>query len=153
MYCFTPCFLFYIPELPGVAAQLATLASKRLMHGFRPSTFQQYQRMWKDFVTFQVVAGLPHYQVNTEILLSFMEFLHSNGLSANHIANYMAALRALHILFALQTDPFKDERIPLFLKALKLQAPLSITARSHIDINTLSSIVTLCVSFRTSKSF
>ena len=120
MYCFTPCFLFYIPELPGVAAQLATLASKRLMHGFRPSTFQQYQRMWKDFVTFQVVAGLPHYQVNTEILLSFMEFLHSNGLSANHIANYMAALRALHILFALQTDPFKDERIPLFLKALKL---------------------------------
>ena len=83
-------------------------------------------------MAFQVVAGLPHYQVNTEILLSFMEFLYSNGLSSNHIANYMAALRALHILFALQTDPFKDEIIPLFLKALKLQAPLSITARSHI---------------------
>ena len=75
-----------------MAAQLATLASKRLMYGFRLSTLQQYQHMWKDFVGYQVVARLRHYHVNTDILLSFMEFLHSNGLSANHIANYMAAL-------------------------------------------------------------
>ena len=103
--------------------------------------------VWKDFLAFHVVAGLPYYQVNTEILLSFMEFLHSNGLSANHIANYMAALRALHILFALQTDSFKDDRIPLFLKAVKIQDPLSVPTRSHIDIDTLSSIIALCDSF------
>ena len=96
---------------------------------------------------------MPHYQVNTEILLSFMEFLYYNGLSTNHIANYMAALRALHILFTLKTDPFKDDRIPLFLKALKLQAPLSIPTRSHIDIDTLSSIVALCDSFPHPKIF
>ena len=106
-----------------MAAQLTTSASKRLLQGFRPSTLTQYNRMWKDFMAFQVVTGLPNQQVNTEILLSFVEFLHSNGLSANHIANYMAALRALHILHAFQTQPLKDDRIPLCLKSIKIQSP------------------------------
>ena len=100
--------------------------------------------MWKDFLAFQVAAGLPNYQVNTEILLSFMEFLHSNNLSPDDIANYMAALRALHILCALQTDSFKDQRIAMFLKALKIQAPLKVAMRPHIDIDTLCSLITLC---------
>ena len=59
-------------------------------------------------------------QVNTEILLSFMGFLHLNSLSSNHISNYMAALRAFHIVYALQTATFRDERTPLFLKSIKI---------------------------------
>ena len=117
------------------------------MSGFRPSTWQRYEHMWKDFIAFQVAAGLPQYQVNTKLLLSFMEFLHFNGLSPNHIANYMAALRALHILSALQTDSFKDQRISLFLKALKIHAPLNVPVRSHIDTETLSSITAFCDAF------
>ena len=134
-------------------AQLATLASKRLLSGFRPSTLQQYTCMWKDFLSFQVAAGLPNYQVNTDILLSFMEFLHSNSLSPDHIANYMAPLRAFHILCALQTDSFQDKRIPLFLKALKIQAPLKVPIRSHIDIDLLSSLIALCDVFPHSHIF
>ena len=128
-----------------MAAQLATSASKRLLQGFRPSTLKQYNCMWKDILTFHVVAGMPHYQVNTEIIeFLYSEFLHSDGLSANHITNYMAALRALHILHAFQIQPFKDDRIPLFLNSIKIQAPLNIPIRPHIGVDTLFSIVFLC---------
>ena len=100
--------------------------------------------MWKDFIAYQVAAGLPPCQVNTEILLSFMEFLYQNSLSPSHIANYMAALRAFHIVHSLPTSAFKNEKIPLFLKSLKIQAPFSPPARSYIDISTLEDILTQC---------
>ena len=103
--------------------------------------------MWMDFIAFQVVAGLPPCQVNTEILLSFMEFLHLNLISSSHIANYMAALRAFHIVHALGTKPFKDERIPLFLKSLKIQAPFCPSVKSHIDISTLEAILLQCKNY------
>ena len=56
------------------------------------------------FLTFQVVAGLPPCQVNTKIVLSFMEFLHLNAIAPTHMANYMATVRAFHIVRGLQTD-------------------------------------------------
>ena len=129
-----------------MAAQLATLASTRLLQGFRPSTLRQYKHMWMDFIAFQVAAGLPPCQVNTDILLSFMEFLHLNSISSSHIANYMAALRAFHIVRALGTESFKDERIPLFLKSLKIQAPFCPSVKTHIDISTLEAIFFQCQS-------
>ena len=49
-------------------------------------------------MAFQVVAGLPPCQVDIHFLLSFMEFLHQNGHSKSNIANYMAAVRTLHII-------------------------------------------------------
>ena len=61
-----------------------------------------------DFLAFQVVAGLPHCQVNTEILL-IMEFIHLKQLVSTHIANYMAALRAFHIVHCLQTHSVREE--------------------------------------------
>ena len=103
--------------------------------------------MWMDFIAFQVAVGLPPCQVNTEILLSFMKFLHLNSIASSHIANYMAALREFYIAHALGTESFKDERIPLFLKSLKIQAPFSPSIRSHIDIFTLEAILSECQSF------
>ena len=94
-----------------------------------------------------MAAKLPPCQVNMEILLSFMEFLHQNSLASSHIANDMAALRAFHIVHALPTTAFKDERIPLFLKSLKIQAPFSPPARSYIDISTPEAILVQCEKF------
>ena len=97
-----------------------------------------------DLLTFHVVAGLPPYQVNTEILLYFMEFLHLNHLAGNHIANYMADLRAFRIIYGLQTACFRDERVSLFLKFTKINAPLRPSVKSHIYISLLDSIIPQC---------
>ena len=71
--------VIYFSDLPSPAAQLATSAADRMVHGFRPNTLRQYTRMWSDFQAFKVAAGLLTSQVNTHILLAFMEYFDSNA--------------------------------------------------------------------------
>ena len=79
-----------------------------------------------------MVAGLPPSEVDIQFLLSFMEFLSQNGHSKSNIANYMAAVRTLHIVHGLPTQPFRDEIIHLYLKALKITAPFAPLSRPNI---------------------
>ena len=46
----------------------------------------------------KVVAGLLTSQVNTHLLLAFMEYLHANHQSKVNISNYIAAIRAFHVI-------------------------------------------------------
>ena len=118
---YTTCFsLYFTLDIPPGEVQLATSAAARLASGFRPATLRQYTRMWKDFLAFQVAAGLLTYQVTPFILLAYLEFLATCQLSESNISNNIAALRALHVIHGLPTSPFKDERIALFIKSLKL---------------------------------
>ena len=64
---------------------------------FAYTLLKQYQRMWADFVAFQVVPGLPHSQVTVHILLSFMEYLYEGSQSKATIAKFLAALRYFHM--------------------------------------------------------
>ena len=130
-----------------MAAQLATSAADRLLSGFRPSTLRQYRRMWRDFLAFQVAAGLLPSQVTAQMLLSFMEFLHCNALSSG--SNYLTALRALYIVYGLDTSAFRDERLPLFIKSLRLQASLKPKLVLSLDIELLQRIV--CENLRLSN--
>ena len=116
------------------AAQLATSAVDKLMSGFRPSTLRQYRRMWSDFIAFQVAAGLLSYQVNVHLLLAFLEYLNHNGIASSQLQNHLPAIRALHILHGLNTSAFRDERLCLFVKALKI----------HLDVPLLECIIKQC---------
>ena len=51
---------------------------------------------------------------------------------------------AFHIIHALHNDCFKDERIPLFLKSIKIQAPLLTSPKSYISNGTLNAIIDQC---------
>ena len=128
----------------GLAAQLTTSAADRLLSGFCLSTLRQYRRMWRDFLAFQVAAGLLPSQVTAQMLLSFMEFLHCNALSSGQILNYLTALRVLHIVYGLDTSAFRDERLPLFIKSLRLQAPVKPKLVLSLDIELLQRIVSQC---------
>ena len=96
---------------------MATSVAAMLKQGFCPSTLRQCNRLWADFLVFQVAAGLPA-KVTVEILLSFLEYLHQNGVTSAHKQNYLAALRSLYILHGLDTSPFRDQRLLLFVKAI-----------------------------------
>ena len=130
------------------AAQLAMSAVDKLMSGFRPATLRQYRRMWSDFIAFQVAAGLFPYQVNIHLLLAFLEFLHHNGISPSHLQNHLTAIRALHILHGLDTSAFRDERLALFVKATRLQAPFNPSISAHLDVTLLQRIIQQCDSMQ-----
>ena len=103
-------------------------ALERLHSDFRPATALQYNKMFRDFLQFLEIAQLQTNQVNTIILLSYMEYLHQKGQSHANIANHLTGIRSSFILYSLNTEAFRDERIPLFVKALRINAPL-ITAQ------------------------
>ena len=141
-------YISLFSAFPPQAAQLVTLASNRLLDGFRPATKRQYARMWLDFQAFRVAAGLLQHEVDVFILLSFMEYLLQNSQFHGNIANYMSAIRAYHILYGLNTSPFKDERLGLYLKSLRIQAPLAPPRRSTLDVHLLTQIVHTCHFFK-----
>ena len=104
--------------------------------------------MFADFLSFLHVAGISISQVNTIVLLAFMEFLTLNKLSQSNISNHMAGIRAMFILYGLDTASFKDERINLFIKALKINQPFQPRFTKVISIQLLSQIVESCRDLR-----
>ena len=104
--------------------------------------------MFKDFLSFLVLIDQPINQVNTTTLLSFMEFMVQSNFSHANIANHVSGLRASYILHGLSTDIFKDERIPLFLKSLQINAPFSPTVRVTISVDMLMDIIRVCDKLR-----
>ena len=96
----------------------------------------------QDFLGFLVVAGLSWPQVSTPVLLAFMEYLHVSGMSASNIANYLTAIRSVMILYGLNTQCLRDQRIPFFIKALKINRPLQPHLPATLDQVTLLKMVT-----------
>ena len=109
--------------------------------------------MWKDFLSFQVAAGLSSFQVTPLVLLAYLEYLTNAQMSEANIFNNMAALRAFHIIHGLPTDPFRDERIPLFLKSIRLGRPFSPKITSVLTLDTLQKIVTISKTLDHSLTF
>ena len=134
-------FLYLVLELSPGTAQLATSACNRLLQSFRPATQRTYSRMFQDFMGFLVASGLSLGQVNIYILLAFLEYLHSNALTATNICNHLAGIRAFFILYGLPTDMFQDQRIQMFMKSLKINRPLMIKSTPVFSTDMLLHIV------------
>ena len=104
---------------PGDAtAHLQTSASQRLSTAFRPTTFRACTRMFRDFLAFLFFMSLS--QVATHHILAFMEYLHQSGLSPSNITNYVTAIRSMYIIHACDTSVFRNQRLPLSIKSLKI---------------------------------
>ena len=73
-----------------------------------------------------------------------MEFLVQNQISHTNIANYMAALRASFIIYAIPTVAFTDHRLQLFLKSVKINSNFTPTIHSSITVDTLHKICQVC---------
>ena len=86
--------------------------------------------------------------VNVHLLLAFLEYLNHNGIAYSQSQNYRTALRALHILHGLDTNAFRDARLPPFLKALKIQALFNPRIPAHLDVPLLECIIKQCDSFQ-----
>ena len=82
--------------------------------------------------------------MNTITLLAFMEFCCHSGMSQANISKSMAGIRSMFIVYGLNTQPFKDERISLYIKSLKINAAFTPKTVKLISIEVLQQIVTVC---------
>ena len=130
-----------------MASQLSTSACARLHTAFRPATYTAYTRMLSDFIAFLVVAGLCLSQVSTVQVLAFMEFLYLNHFSPSNIANYLARIKAMFVIYNLDHTVFSDSRIQLYLKSLKINRPFQPHIPQIVDEYLLDRIVAACDQF------
>ena len=130
-----------IVDMLSAAVQLITSAFARLLQSFRPATRRAYSRMFSDFMAFLVVAGLLPSQINVHTLLAFMEYLWQNQFNPSNISNYLAGIRAYCIIYNIATIPFRDEKIQMFIRSLKINRPLVIKNTSVLTHDMLISIL------------
>ena len=116
--------MFYVLAPGDATAHLQISASQQLSTAFRPATFRAYTRMFRDFLAFLSFVSLSLPQVATHHILAFMEYLHQSGLSPSNITNYVTAIRSMYIIHACDTSVFRDQRLPLFIKCLKINRNL-----------------------------
>ena len=94
--------------------------------------------MFRDSLAFLVAAVLPTLHVNHFCLLAFMEYLCQNNFSPANIHNYLAGLRAQFMVYILDSN---------LHKSMKVNRPLHPKAHTYIDIDLLTSLVSLCHAF------
>ena len=102
-----------------------------------------YERMFHLFLAFLVVAGLSLPGVSSLDILAFMEYLAQAGMSPDNITNHLTAARTMFIIYGYNTAPFRDQRIPLFIKSLKINRPITPKLQLLIDDTLLLQIVTV----------
>ena len=139
--------------LQGPAAQLATSAKRRLISGLRPATWTQYSRMWTDFLSFLVAAGLSTFQVNIDQFLAFLEYLVQNQISASKLANYVSAIRTHFIMYSWDTAILKDQKISMFIKSVTINRPFQPKTVSILDIDVLQKIIDVSKTLPYSETF
>ena len=107
-------------QLPWLTEQF-----DRLWQGFRPATLAAYKRMFALFLALLVALDLSLPQISTMDVLAFMEYLLESGMSAVNITNHLTAIRSMLIIYNCDASPFRDHRIPLFIKLVKINRPLN----------------------------
>ena len=109
--------------------------------------------MWRDFLAFQVAAGLLLHQVTPLVLLAYIQYLINASLSESNISNHLAALRAFHIMHGLSTDAFQDRHIPLLLKSITINRPLAPKITQGLSIERLHQIISVSAGLEHNVTF
>ena len=130
--------------LPPRLAPLAKAAAKKTKLAFRPGTQSSYQSMFRLFIAFTVFMQVSLFSLQPMIIVAYLEFLASNGLSSPTLANHLAAIKANLSIYGLPTLIFQDPRIKYFQKATTLRAPFKPSLKKLIDIPTLQLLVRAC---------
>ena len=134
--------VLYVSDSQEATAPLASQACKRLWTGFRPATLNSYKKMFRLSLAFLVVVDLSLPGVTSMDILAFMEYLAQSGMSPDHITNHLTADKSMCIIYGINTIPFRDQRIPLFIKSLKLNRPFAPQISRLIDETLLRQIIT-----------
>ena len=138
------CFNYNIVSDGTVASpQLTTRAYAWLRDSLRPVTQRTYSRMFADFLAFLVVTVLTPRQVNVDIILAFLEYLVDNSLSVVNICNYLAAPRTMFKVHNLPTHPFRDEKIQMFIKSVRINRPLVVIITEQMLLDIIAATETL----------
>ena len=129
---------------------LAEEAVQRTHLAFRPKTQKCYMSLFRLFVAFCIACKIEVTSVPLIVVLSYLEFLVKNNVSVNMICNHVSAIKAMAVLFNINYMVMEHPRIKYFIKALKINRPLTIPVRNIMGFKTLRRVVSNCLHYRDS---
>ena len=128
----------------GTLSQLSRDAYTRLHGAFRPKTSQCYSMLFRTFLAFCVYMKVCVTNVDCKFVLSFFECLAVQNTSVHILANYLSAVRAMFVMFNLNYEILDDPKIKYFIKAVRINRPMSVPRRHILDLKTLQSLIFHC---------
>ena len=99
------------------------------------------------------MAQLSLPQATTLDVLEYMEHLLQSGMSVCNINNHIAGIKAMFVVYGLNTTIFTDSRISLFLKAVRINRPLQPHITLTLDDALLLKILKVCHHFNHTPVF
>ena len=87
-----------------------------------------------------------------DIILALLEYLVDNLLSVANICSYLAALRTMFIINNLPTHSFRDEKIQMFVKSVRINRPLVVKRDSIFTEQILPDIIAATETLETLES-
>ena len=136
-------FYVFLGLHPSMSS-LLQLGLQKTRMAFRPSTQSQYNSMFRLFLAFLIFMNIHISKVSSLTIIAYLQFLDSNHISSNAMANHLSAIKAKMSIFGLSTSCFKDPRINYFQKSVTLHRPFKASLKTVIDIDTLHLIVRAC---------
>ena len=88
-----------------------------------------------------------------DTILAFLEYLLDNSLSVANICNYLAGLRTMFIIHNLPTHHFRDEKIQILVKSVKINRPLLVKTNSIFAEQMLLDIIAATETLEFSEIF
>ena len=95
-----------------VLKSLALGAKKRLSTALRPRTDRCYTTLFRSFVAFCVCTKLNMFELNDSHILSYLEYLITQGVSVNMLANNISACRAKFVMHGLHFPLWDHPNVP-----------------------------------------
>ena len=117
---------------------------RRLASALRPKTESCYSSLFRSFVAFSICGKLNIFELNVMHVLSYLEYLITQKVSANMLANHVSACRAKFVMNGLQFDLWDHPNVRYLLRSVKINRPITVTKKHIIDLITLEKMVTLC---------
>ena len=128
----------------GITKSLAQAAYARLSDAWAPSTYRSYTAIFRLYLAFMIFTGIDTSKVNIEHILAFFECLKWNGVKANQMQNYLAAIRSCYVRFSLNAHIFDTPQISMFIKAVQKTAVMQVRMPNLVDKVLLKEIVQNC---------
>ena len=83
-------------------------------------------------------------QVMVDTILAFLECLRFNNVSHSQMLNYLSAIKSFVVRFSLNIQPFQDQKISLYLKAIQKSSPKQFKLHNLVDKHLLLHLVSTC---------
>ena len=122
---------------------LSAKAATRLYQVFHPKTHGAHLTMFRTFVAFCVYTKC----LDIKIVLSFLECLVIIDCSTSMTENYVSAIKAHFVLYDLYFAVFEHPKLKYFLKALRINRPVSVKPHNIISVDRLAQISAACENF------